>query len=190
MNEKTILKKLKEILPDNRYRHSLNVAAMAEQLAKHFGLDPGKARLSGLLHDCAKGMSVEEMIKFYHQQKNNFTDGERIAATNPSLLHSQISAYLARIKFGVKDREVLRSIVLHTTADRKMSVLDKIIYLADLVSPERRYPEKKNIQEIAFQNLDKALLVGLIYKIKHVLSRHKSLYPKTVEAYNKLVEKD
>lgn len=188
MDEKIILKKLKKMMPDNRYKHSLNVASMAEKLAKHFSFHPGKARLAGLLHDCAKGMPVEEIIKFYRRQKSNFTDGEKIVATNPALLHSQISAYLAGRKFGVRDKEVLRAIALHTTADRKMSVLDKIIYLADLFSPERRYSERKNIQEAAFQNLDKALLLGLVVKIKHVLSKKQSLYPKTVEAYNKLVE--
>ncbi|MFH1260196.1 MAG: bis(5'-nucleosyl)-tetraphosphatase (symmetrical) YqeK [Elusimicrobiota bacterium] len=188
MDEKIILKKLKKMMPDNRYKHSLKTASMAGKLAKHFSLHPGKARLAGLLHDCAKGMSVEEMVKFYRQQKKNFTDGERIVATNPVLLHSQISACLAGRKFGVKDKEVLRAIALHTTADRKMSVLDKIIYLADMLSPERRYAERKNIQQAAFQNLDKALLLGVVAKIKHVLSKKQSLYQKTVEAYNKLVE--
>ena len=121
--------KLQDHLTEKRLRHTAGVIQTAIELAAHYGADAKKAQIAALLHDCAKYVSEEDLNRMSH-------DTEKILP----VLHSEVGAILASTEYGVSDPEILQAIRLHTTGDANMSLLDKIIYLSDMIEPSRSYP--------------------------------------------------
>ena len=129
-----IRKKLKKKLDEQRYEHTLGVAFTAMSLAMKYDVDLHKAELAGLLHDCAKCMPDERKLHKCEKYNIPISETER---KNPSLLHSKLGAYLAEHKYGVKDPEILNAILYHTTGHADMTMLEKIIFVADYIEPRR-----------------------------------------------------
>lgn len=185
INENEIKEWLKENLNEERYIHSLGTAKCAEELAEQFGLNREKAYTAGLLHDCAKCFSNEKLLEII---RNNL-DVRQEEMLNYKTLHAPVSAYYAKEKFGVEDKEILSAIRWHTLGKLDMSDFEKIIFLADKIEPNTRDKEYSAIirSYLAEENgLNKALLKCYKETIKSLVKRDLKICLLTIEIYNKL----
>lgn len=164
---------LSRALPPKRLAHSLSTVQRAVDLAGSHGCDPEQARLAALLHDCAKQLPPERLA---------ILSGEDPVA--PSVLHAGAGAVLARNVYRVRDDAVLRAIRLHTTGDRDMTVLDKVIYLADISEPTRCHPSAAALREEI--GLDRAMLLAIESTLCYIQERGLPLHPATLRAYRSL----
>ena len=151
-----IKKALKKELEKDRYQHTLSVAFTACSLAMRWGVDLDEAYIAGILHDCAKNIPDEDRVKLCEKWGLPVNKTER---KNPTLLHAKMGAYLAKEKYGIRDEKVLLAIESHTTGRPDMSMLEKIIFVADYIEPYRTKAENLTvIRREAFIDLDKAVL--------------------------------
>ena len=164
-----------------RFKHSMHVASTAREMAAHYGLDEEKAYLTGLLHDYAKGVSGQELVKLAQEFGLVL---EPIDKEIPDLLHGPVGALLLAEELGIKDIELLHAVETHTLGALQMGLLDKIIYLADMIEPGRDYPGMERLRCVAMRNLDSGMLLGLETTIKYCIERGRLLHPKTVEVRN------
>ena len=171
----------KELKPD-RFDHTLGVAYTASSMAFVHGADSTKALIAGMLHDCAKCMSHEEQIKICEKNNIDVTDIER---RNHSLLHAKVGMYLARTKYDVYDTEILNAIRWHTTGREDMSLLEKIIYIADFIEPNRKPLEgMDDIRKEAFTDIDRCLAHILHDSVIYLNTIGKEVDDTTLNAYN------
>lgn len=186
-NKEDILNWMKNNLSSKRYKHCLGTAECAENLAKQFGLNPQKAYVAGLLHDCAKCFDNEKLIQII---KNNLQIDEN-ELMNYKTLHAPVSAYCANNDFGICDDEILSAIRWHTLGNKNMSNFDKIIFLADKIEPQTRDIDFRNkiIEILKEENgLNKALLICYKETIKSLIKRELKICPLTIEIYNNLTD--
>lgn len=187
--EKAVLKWLKEHLNESRYSHSLGCAGCAVELAKKFELNEKKAYVAGLLHDCAKCFTKENMLDIIKLHITDIDPGELI---NHKTLHAPVSAYIAKKVFGVNDEEILSSIRWHTLGKRDMTDFEKIVFLADKIEPNTRdmdYRDKILAKLDEENGLDKALLVCYKETIKSLVKRNLKICQVTIDIYNQLQTK-
>ncbi len=172
--------KLRSSLSIKRYIHTLGVMEEAKKLARVYGVSEEKAEIAGLLHDCAKDYPNQlkiNLCKEYHVKLDDFL------LNQPELIHSFLGAEVAKRVYQVQDSEILNSIKYHTTGKPDMSALEKIIYVADGIEPNRKDTEFiKNIRELAYEDLDKAFSCMLKDTIRHLKKRRINIYYLTVEA--------
>jgi len=168
-------------LSSRRYNHSLQVAQVAREMAGHYGADPDKAYITGLLHDYAKGMPAPELLKI--AVAHNLLEDE-VDSLVPDLLHAPVGAFLLRSELAIDDEEVLQAVKKHTLGALRMSDLDKIIYLADMIEPGRDFPGLERLKCLAWRDLDEGMLFGLESTIKYCLDEHRILHPLTVRVRN------
>lgn len=184
-NETKMREYIKANLKTERYNHTLGVVEVAEKMAKVYNCNVEKAKIAALLHDCAKNMKNEELIKV--TKEKNLIELNEIFIQSPGLLHGFVGAYLAKEMFNVNDEEILDAIRYHTTGRENMTLLEKILYIADYIEPSRCFEGIEEMRELAFSNLNLALLRGYNDTINYVISKGLLLYPKTVEARNYLL---
>jgi predicted HD superfamily hydrolase involved in NAD metabolism len=154
-----IQEELEKILKKKRYQHTLGVRYTAQAMAMCFGEDIKKAGYAGLLHDCAKYMSDSEMQKECGKNRITVSDAEK---RQPSLLHAKLGACYARRKYGVDDRDIVEAIRWHTTGKPEMNTLEKIIFIADYIEPNRKMlPGMEQIRKASFEDLDLAMYLIL-----------------------------
>lgn len=150
-----IKEKLCHKLSIGRYEHTLGVAYTAACLAMRYDCDPEAAELAGLLHDCAKQYDNETLIKKCLKHHIPVSETER---KNPSLLHAKLGAHLAKQKYDVDNTDILNAIRYHTTGRPAMTLLEKIIYVADYIEPRRfKAPNLDKIRKLAFVDLDQTV---------------------------------
>lgn len=167
-----------------RFAHTLAVADTARRLALLHGLDPVKAEVAGLLHDCAKCLPLEEMQRI--ARENRLTEDESILASG-ALLHSVVGAHLARTKYGCEDEEVIAAIRSHTTGKAGMSKLDMAVWLADTIEPTRApYPLLDKTRMLAGLSLEKAMITSLEGTLQHVRKKGDAVHPATLETLDYL----
>ena len=153
---KDLKKDLKKEMDDSRFEHTLGVMYTCGALAMCYGYDLDKAMLAGLMHDCAKCMPNAKKLKMAEKHHLEVTDLER---KNPFMLHAKLGAFLARKKYDIEDPEILDAIRWHTTGRPEMTLLDKIVYIADYIEPRRdKAPNLPEIRQLAFQDLDRTLI--------------------------------
>lgn len=181
-----VVQTLRERLSSFRFEHTLSVARLAEALAKRWGADAEKARLAGLLHDCGRMTALKDMGAYARSRRLPVPSLEETARRAPLLIHSYISADLARLRFGVTDEAVLEAVRRHTLGGPRMTLLDKVLYAADAASEDRDYPGAAALRRLAFADLDKAFRRCLAMKISHALSEGRWLHPATVSLWNSL----
>ena len=181
-----LLKRLKATLKPGRYEHTLNVAALADALARRHGEDAAKARLAGLLHDAGRRFAPPLMAEYARRRRLKVPERDLTAGLEPMLLHAHISEDLARREFGVADEAVLSAIRKHTLGDRRMSTLDKVVYVADACSADRRHSGVVKTRALAFDDLDAAFERCLADKLAHALARRAWLHPLSIELWNSL----
>ena len=176
---------LKNTLSERRYIHSLGVMEMAVELAQIYNVDEKKAELAGLLHDNAKEMTPEELLKYVDDNNIKISEVERI---NTKILHGKIGADIAKKKYGVS-KEIQEAIEYHTTTNPNMTTLDKIVFVADKIELNRK-SENFDIEferKLAKENLDKAVLVILDNTTKYLIDNNKLLVMESIETRNKLL---
>lgn len=181
MKIEEIKEKLKSSLSKKRYIHSLNVMETACQLAKRYNMDVGKAALAGLLHDCARKLDKQGMLGLCEKYGIII---DNISLSQPVLLHGPVGSFVARDDYEVDDEEVLSAIYYHTTGKEDMSLLDKIIYIADFIEPGREYKDVEKVRELAFEDVDKALLKVLDYGIIYVIQKGSLIHQDSIKARN------
>lgn len=177
---------LSTMLTEKRYQHSIGVKDSSIRLAAIWGADPDKAAIAGLLHDCARCMSDSELLETV--RKLNVIV-KPIEYTNPVLIHGLVGSYIAKERFGVYEPEILEAIKVHTTGAPTMSLLSRIIYLADYISADRDFPAAAEIRLWAERDLDKALICAARSTLEYLLRREIGIHPDTVELWNTLVTK-
>lgn len=164
MNRFEMRERLQSKLTKKRFEHSLGVEYVAGCLAMIYGVDIDKALTAGLLHDCAKCLSPEDKISKCKKHNLPISDVE---LRNPELLHAKLGSLYAKEKYGVQDDEILSAIEFHTTGKPAMSLLEKIIFVADYIEPNRKpLPQIDEIRREAFTDLDKSI----VHILKNTLS--------------------
>ena len=181
-----IHKWLAKNLDETRLRHTLAVSVLCAKLAEKWGENPCRAALAGLLHDAGKAIPADRMAR-YAKKKNIQADRlEQICRLQPALLHSYISAEIAKNVFGIDDNGVLAAVENHTLGRPGMEPLEKILYIADISSADRDFAGAGDIRRLAFENLNSAALETARCKLAHVLRAGKWLHPGGVETWNSL----
>lgn len=175
---------LRKKLKESRYVHTFGVVQSACSLAKINGVDEEKAKIAALIHDAAKNMKIDEQYKIL---KDNNVDIDIISQNSPQILHGWVAAILAKDLMGVVDEEILNAVKYHTTARKSMSKLEKIIYIADYIEPNRDYPGVEELRKVTFSNLDKGLLMGIDNTITFVIKQGQLVHPLTIDARNYLI---
>lgn len=184
MNIEVIRGKLSLIMTEERYKHSIGVAETAEKLAHQYGADPAKAYLAGLLHDIARDFDDNEMLQ---RAKKAQLQVSEYGFAIPLLLHGPVGAIIARDEYGVTDEEILNAIVLHTVGSEYMNQLDKILFVADKIEPNRSHGAVEEIRQLAAKDLDAALLSCLDESIRYALKIGCLLHPTSVKARNAIL---
>lgn len=186
---KSIKAKLKEVLTAKRYEHTIGVAYTAMCLAMSYGADLKKAEIAGLLHDNAKCMSDEKLLK--KCIKNNISISN-IEKEQPYLLHAKLGAFYAREKYGIDDNEIISAIYYHTTGCPGMTMLEKIIYVADYIEPGRDKAQNlPQIRKMSFSDIDTAVCMIAGDTLGYLGSgKHKTdeMTVKTYEYYKNIAE--
>ena len=174
-------KKLSSKLAPMRYEHSLSVSFTCMNLAMRYGYDLDKAELAGLMHDCGKRYSDDIILKKCIKHGIEVTEAELNALP---VLHAKYGAWLAEHKYQITDREILDAIGCHTTGKPDMTVLDKILYIADYIEPRRFKAENLPlIRRLAYENLDETMYAILSGTLEYLDKKGGSIDPMTVEAY-------
>ncbi len=171
---------------DKRYQHTLNVKTMAVRLAEKYGADREKAAVAALLHDCAKELPREELLRILRENAIIAENGENRPAP---VWHGICAAILARTRWGVTDGEILSAVACHTTGKPGMSLLDKIIFLADMICDERDFPGVDGLRALADRELDLAVIEALDHTIRFVEQSGRQVDPMSRAAYADLVKK-
>ena len=185
MNYEEMKAELQKRLKPGRFRHSLGVADTAAFLARRFGVDEEKARLAGLLHDCAREFPNDALIE---EAARRGIEVEPLERSMPLLLHAYIGAERVKEIYGVEDAEICQAIYRHTVGGGNMTPLDKIIWYADMIEPNRDYPEVEHLRRLAREaSLDEMVLVGLSESIVFVVRKGHLVHPATVQARNEIL---
>lgn len=173
--------KLNKELDENRYEHTMGVRYTCAALAMRYQYDLEKAQVAGLLHDCAKCISDKQKIKIC---KKNHIEISRAEEDSPYLLHAKVGAYIAREEYGVEDEEILNAIACHTTGRAEMTLLDKIVYIADFIEPHRNAaPNLDEIRMLAFQDIDWTMYTILKNTLDYLKEKGKEIDPMTQVSY-------
>lgn len=174
--------KLRTSLKPARFLHSLGTMRCAIELAARFGLDGEKARLAGLLHDCAK-LPEEELVALAARYGVSVDEDDR---ANPGLLHDRVGAQYAREVYGVRDEEVLSAISCHTRCAPGMGAFARMIYLADKIEPTRDYPGVQEIRALARTDMDRAALLSMQSVLAHLERGNRRVQPNIRQTINEL----
>lgn len=182
LNKIELIRTLEQELNYKRFVHTLAVAGTASSLAMCYGMNIEKAELAGLLHDCAKCIDVRKMQKLCEKAGLEISPFE---AGSGSLLHSKAGSVLAAEKYGCTDPDILNAIRYHTTGRPGMSLLEKIIFVADYIEPGR-YTAKNlpEIRKMAFEDIDEALLKILYDTLVYLNSTGNTVDPMTQKTYD------
>lgn len=184
-SEEEIEDYLKKNLKEKRFLHSLRVKDMAIKMAKFYNIDIEKTKMAALIHDCAKNKKNEELINIV---KKYGYDIDKECEKNIQLLHGLVGTIIAKNLMGIKDQDILNAIRYHTTGRENMTMLEKIIYLSDYIEPGRKYPGVEKVRELAFQDIDKALINSFNITIKYVIEKDQVLHLDTIKGRNFLLK--
>lgn len=188
-NYDAILRFVSRSLSSRRARHSQSVSRWAVQLARLHGADPVRAERAGLLHDLAKEWTPTRLISYVRRKRVAVPHLKEIVVHDRGgLLHGYVSADLAKRKGFVHDRQTLNAMSRHTLGHPRMGRLDKILFVADFSSRDRRYVEAHRVRRLARRDLEAALRATVLYKIQDVVGRSAFLHPTTVALWNALVK--
>lgn len=176
---------LREMLDDYRYIHSLGVAESARELAVIYGYDTDKAYKAGLLHDIMKNATKDYQLQIMEKGGIILSQAEK---NNPKLWHAMAGECYLRLELGIDDKELLSSVRYHTTGKEGMSLLDKIVYIADYISAERNYPDVDVMRRLSKEvSLEEASLYALRYSIRKLESDGGIIHTDSIDYYNELI---
>jgi predicted HD superfamily hydrolase involved in NAD metabolism len=176
---------LTNTLSTKRLMHSEGTAKTAEKLAIIYNVDSRKAYLAGLVHDCTRETDIAA--------QNNMLEAlelevDELTLTTKELLHALTAEYLMINEFNIYDEEIISAVRFHTTGRENMTLLEKIIFLADVIEPSRDFPGIEYIRQIANENIDEALLAAFESSIKFLLGKRQMIHPNTLLARNYILK--
>ncbi|BCA85611.1 HD domain-containing protein [Enterococcus saigonensis] len=183
MDRELLMQKVQMQMSEKRFKHVLGVEETAIALANKYGASPEKASIAALTHDYAKERNDGE---FQLVIRRDGFDLELLKWNN-AIWHGIVGVDFVQRELGIDDKEILDAIALHTTGAAEMSLLAKIIYVADFIEPGRDFPGVKEAREIALINLDDAVAYETKHTLAYLIEQSKPVYPKTIETYNKWV---
>lgn len=183
-NRDKLIEAVSSQMPEKRWIHTQGVMDTAVKLAERYGADPQKADLAAILHDVAKYWPVQQLRDILTKNRLN----DELLRHDKQLWHAEVGAFVAERDYGVSDPEVLDAIRYHTSGREGMTLLEKIVCLADYIEPGRDFPGVNNIRELANHSLEEALAAGLDSTISLLVSRRQIIYPLTVLARNDLIK--
>lgn len=171
-------------MPDKRWKHTLGVMQSSIQLAEQYGADPERAEIAAILHDVAKYWPVEKMREIIVQNDLNLG----LLKYDKQMWHAEVGAFVAKQDYGITDPDILNAIQFHTSGREDMSLLEKIVCLADYIEPGRDFPGVENIRKQATISLEEGLVAGFDSTISLLLEKRRGIFPLTVLARNDLVK--
>lgn len=177
------LEEIKKHLQPERLYHSINVAEEAKKLALHYGADPEKVYTAGLLHDILKNTPDSELLNFFRENGIILTRTEQVSRKT---WHAIAGEAYCRLKLSVTDSEILSAIRWHTTARAGMTLLDKVIFIADFISADRDYDGVERMREKAYISLESAMLEGLQFTLAELIENGWAVHEDSLAAYNEL----
>jgi predicted HD superfamily hydrolase involved in NAD metabolism len=185
MDRNQALERVKVELTEQRFIHTIGVMETATLLARRYGADVKKAELAAIFHDFAKFRSKNEMKQIIMEQNLS----SELLLHNEELWHAPVGAYLVEKEVGIVDFEILNAIRFHTSGRPDMTLLEKIIYVADYIEPGRRFPGVEEVRELAQLSLNKALIKAIQNTVFFLMKKNQTIYPDTFLTYNDLVKK-
>ncbi|NLJ90097.1 MAG: HD domain-containing protein [Clostridiales bacterium] len=180
--------KVREKLTTQRYIHTLGVASTSFCLALRYGADYNKANIAGLLHDYAKCMSDDVLLSKCREHNLPILEVEE---NNPYLLHSKLGAYYAKYELNIEDEDILNAITYHTTGRPNMSLLEKIVFVADYIEPNRSEKRNHNLQRIrklSFSDIDLAVIDILESTLAYLGDDKSKIDTRTLDTYNYYID--
>ena len=172
---------VKRHLTQGRFYHSQCVAAEAEKLARRYGADLEKARLCGILHDVMKDTPPQEQLKILEKSGIILTVAQR---RNRKLWHALSGAAYLRDALGIADQEILGAVECHTSGKGGMSLLDKVLFVADYISADRDYPGVEELRVTAYRSLEEAMVEGIRFTVDELMGQELPVAAESIEAYN------
>lgn len=183
-DRKHYTKHLKKRLTDWRFNHSVNVSAEAVRLAERYGGDVEKAEFAGLMHDVMKDAGKKEQLEIMQKYGVEMNEVEK---STPSLWHAIAGAVYLEKELGITDRDIINAVRYHTTARAGMSLLEKIVYIADYTSAERDYDGVEQMREACNISLELAMKEALTFSIELQIKKQAPIEPHTCDAYNEIM---
>lgn len=184
MNYDVIQTKLQKMLTTKRYQHSVGVSETAAMLAVQYGANVNQARLAGMVHDCARELPSNTLLQMAATFGIVLNDVE---LRQSALLHAPVGAKLIAEDYGIHDAAIRRAVALHTTGGPNLTLLEKIIYLADFIEPGRNFPGVDKLRQLAGQNLDAAVLAAYDQSLQYIIAQRGLVHPATIEGRNNLL---
>ena len=178
-----LLNEIKKRLSQYRFIHSINVADEAKRLALKYGADAEKAYTAGLAHDIMKDTPKEKQLELFEKYGVKLTDVE---LASPKTWHAMSGELFLRNELGFTDSEILSAVRYHTTAKANMSLLEKVLYIADYTSAERDYEDVDVMRKKADSSLEEAMLYGLQFTIDEMVREGRPVHPDSLYAYNEV----
>ncbi|WP_010303455.1 bis(5'-nucleosyl)-tetraphosphatase (symmetrical) YqeK [Kurthia senegalensis] len=186
MERARLLEAMKPRMPEKRYIHTIGVTDTAMTLAEKFGQDVQKAEVAAILHDSCKYADKDWMKQTIIEQKMDPT----LLAYHHELWHGPVGAYVAETEFGITDLDMLNAIRFHTTGRIGMSDLEKVVYIADMIEPNRKFPGVDELREAAkSMSLEDLMITCLSHSIQFLMSKHQPVFPDSFNCYNDLLLK-
>ncbi len=184
MERDELLLAMKDRMPEKRYIHTIGVTDTAIELAKHFGEDSKKAEVSAILHDSCKYADRDWMKQVIIEQQMDPT----LLEFHHELWHGPVGAYVAKTEFNVTDEDMLNAIRFHTTGRALQSNLEKIVYIADMIEPNRKFPGVDDLRAAANKlELDDLMIKCISHSISFLINKHQPIFPDSFKCYNNLL---
>jgi predicted HD superfamily hydrolase involved in NAD metabolism len=178
-----IEKGIRSYITDERFSHSKGVRDTAISLAKRYRCDEENASIAALLHDVARDLSLESMQKIV-KRNSGAANCSDIVLNSPGLLHARAGRIIAQEKFNIQNEDILRSIELHTTGGEGMSLLNKVLFVADYTEPGRKFRGVGEARKWAIRNLDETVLYIFKSMIRTLIQRGVYICKETLLGYN------
>ncbi|EON71820.1 bis(5'-nucleosyl)-tetraphosphatase (symmetrical) YqeK [Lysinibacillus sphaericus] len=186
MEREQYLAAIKPRMPEKRYIHTIGVMETAIALAKVYGEDEKRAETAAILHDIAKYADIAWMEKIVREQQLD----QRLIGWGSELLHGPVGAYIAEHEFGIADEDLLNAIRFHTTGRVGMSRLEKILFVADMIEPNRQFDGVERLRKKAQKNLDKAVSACVRHTLAFLIDTRQPIYPLSIDCYNDLMKRE
>lgn len=184
MIEAWIYEELKKDIGTERYSHSINVMNTSIELAKLYNCSIEEAKIAGLLHDCGK---FQDKIKILKMVDEFDIILDNVMKKNTALAHGPLGVAIAKSKYNISNPNILNAIRYHTTGREEMTLLEKIVFIADLIEPSRNFQGVEEMRKLAYENLDESIILALNKNIQFVIEKKNLLHLDTIKARNRLI---